>query len=193
MAIVAIGIAAVLIVTDFANRQGGSRSLVNASMEEIKEAALKYTRSRFKILSKQVTIPLARYVTDQELPFLGISKMDFIGEEPPMALVVLEGEFDVRALRRHVSRENKPWRVKYIAYIFDLKAGLPASVMVSSDGTGFRKLLNAPSLPEGDIFAEDSTILDPEAGAVSSDEKLPYGATLPPAPTPSGVPPPTEP
>jgi hypothetical protein len=197
LSILVMGVVVIPLVNAYAHQQGGTHSLVNASMKDIEDAALKYTRSRFQALSKEVTIPLARYVTDQELPSLGISKMDFLGEDPPMALVVLKGEFDVRNLR-HINPENKPWRVRYIVYIFDLRAGMPCRVMVSPDGAGFRTLLNDPSLPEGNIFGENP-FLEPEPGVaspepvVAPDEKLPYGAMVPPAPTPSGAPPPTEP
>ncbi len=190
-----LSIAAVSILNVFASRQGGTHSLVNASIEDVKKAALNYTRSRFQVMSKDITIPLARPVIKQELPNLGLPEIDFGGEDPPLALVVLKGEFDVRNMR-HLVSNNAPWRVKFILYVFDLKAGTPTLIGVSTDGSMFRDLLNDPSLPTYNANVNQNWM--PEEGIESPvpaapATKLPYRATEPPAPTPTGPPPPTEP
>ena len=190
-----VGVMAVFVMNVYAHQQGGTHSLVNASMKDIEDAALKYTQTRFQVLSDNVTIPLARPVTKQELPLLGLPQIDFGGEDPPLALVVLKGEFDVRNLRRTIAN-GEAWRVRFIAYVFDLKAGLPTLTMVSADGSMFRDLLNDPSLPTPRVDAIQ--IGEPENGVelpvpIAPATKLPYGAMEPPVPTPSGAPPPTEP
>jgi len=190
-----VGVMAVFVMNAYAHQQGGTHSLVNVSMKDIEDAALKYTHQRFLVLSDSVTIRFSRPVTKQELPLLGLPEIDFGGEDPPLALVVLMGEFDVRNLRSFYVKDT-PWYVKFIAYVFDLKAGMPTLTMVSADGSMFRDLLNDPSLPTPRVDAIQ--IGEPENGVelpvpIAPATKLPYGAMEPPVPTPSGAPPPTEP
>lgn len=189
--ILVLGTMAVFVINAYAHQQGGTHSLVNAPMQDVEDAALKYTYARFQVLSANVIIRLSRPVTKQELPFLGFPKIDFGGEDPPLALVVLKGEFDVRNLRR-MNVNDTPWRVKFIAYVFDLKAGLPTLTSVSADGSRFRDLLNDPSLPMPMIndSQPEFNLQSPEP--VSPATKLPYGAMAPPVPNPTGSPPPTE-
>ncbi|MGI0015431.1 MAG: hypothetical protein ACREBU_18595, partial [Nitrososphaera sp.] len=124
-----------------------AKSFMNASAEEIQQVALDYTYGRFKVLSEAPTILLTRPVTKDELPSLGLSAIDFAGEEPPLMLVAMNGDFDVSNIRRSVSGAL-PFRVSYIVYVFDLKAGAPTLIQYSVDGSHFRKLLNDPNLPE---------------------------------------------
>ncbi len=192
--ILVVGVVAISIVNVYAHQQGGTHSLVNASMKDVTEAALKYTQTRFQVLSEHIAVPLARSVTKQELPSLGFPEIDFGGEDPPLALVVLKGEFDVQNLRHGVASDT-PWRVKFIAYVFDLKAGAPTLTLVSPDGSVFRDLLNDPSLPVA--APEMNQTGQPEQGVepavpVAPPHKLPYGAMEPPVTIPSDVPP-TEP
>ena len=175
----------------FLHSQGGTHTLVNAPMKDIEDAALKYTYARFQVLSEDVIIRLSRPVTKQELPLLGLPKIDFGGEDPPLALVVLMGNFDVRNLRR-MNVNDAPWRVKFIAYVFDLKAGLPTLTSVSADGSRFRDLLNDPSLPMPMINDSQLEVDLQSPEPVSPATKLPYGSMAPPVPNPTGAPPPTE-
>jgi len=175
-----------------AQPQGGTHSLVNAPMEDVTDAALKYTQTRFQVLSKQITVPLARTVIKEDLPLSGLPQIDFGGEDPPLALVVLKGEFDVRNMGRGAASDT-PFKVKFIAYVFDLKAGIPTLILASVDGSMFRDLLNDPSLPLPAVNQSGR----PEEGVeppvpVAPAHKIPYGAMEPPVATPSDVAP-TEP
>lgn len=193
--ILVVGVAVLFAMNVYAHQQGGIHSLFGASAEDVKEAALKYTQARFQVLSDNVTIPLVRPVTKKELPLIGLPEIDFGGEDPPLMLVVLKGEFDVQGLR-HTLASGMPWHVMYIVYIFDLKAGSPTLIYVSPDGAGLGDLLNDPSLPEKGGAGANQTD-KPEEGVASPispapAQKLPYGAMEPAVPTPSSVPP-TEP
>jgi hypothetical protein len=187
-----VGVVAISIMNVSAQPQGGTHSLVNASMQDVKEAALKYTQTRFQVLSEQVTVPLARTVIKEDLPLSGLPEDDFGGEDPPLALVVLKGEFDVRNLGRGAASDT-PFNVKFIAYVFDLKAGVPTLILASADGSMFRELLNDPSLPLPEVNQSGR----PKEGVeppvpVAPAHKIPYGAMEPPVATPSDAPP-TEP
>lgn len=192
--ILILGVVAISIMNVSAQPQGGTHSLVNASMKDVTEAALKHTQARFQVLSEQITVPLARPVIKEDLPRSGLPEIDFGGEYPPLALVVLKGEFDVQNLRRGAASDT-PWNVKFIAYVFDLKAGVPTLTLVSHDGSIFRDLLNDPSLPLP--RPEVNQTGRPEEGVepllpVAPAHKIPYGAMEPPVEMPSDVPP-TEP
>jgi len=169
-----------------AHPQGGNPALLNASAEDIKEAALKYTYTRFQVFNDDAAVILIRPVTKEQLPLPGLPEVDFGGEAPPLRLVALKGDFDVRGLR-HPSAGDAPWRVTYIVYLFDLKAGAPALTYVSPDGAGLGELLNDPSLPE-----KQEPPGSPEEGAATPvpppAHKLPYGALEPSAPTPGSIP-----
>ncbi len=190
--ILVLSVVAISIMNVSAQPQGGTLSMVNAPMQDVADAALKSTATRFQVLSEQIAVPLARAVTKEELPLLGLPEIDFGGEDPPLALVVLKGEFDVRNLRGGAASDT-PWEVKFIAYVFDLKAGVPTLTLVSPDGSIFRDLLNDPSLPvaEPDVNRTGQ----PEEGVepsvpVAPADKLPYGAMEHPAATLSNVLPP---
>ena len=157
------------------------RPLVGVSLAEVGKAAVAYTHARFRVVSGEPQILLTRSVTARELPTLGLSTINFAGAEPPLTLVVLKGDFDVKALGRTLTLPE--WRVNYIAYVFDLKAGMPTLTEVSRTGGRFRTVLNDPSLPEEKF----DSVRQPDVGsqiappqfAPTPENKLPYGATPP--------------
>jgi hypothetical protein len=79
---------------------GQVRDLANASAEELSEVALARTLRYVAIVSGQPEVILVRRVSEDELVALGISPTPLVlpVEEPPLALVILRGDFDVRNL-----------------------------------------------------------------------------------------------
>lgn len=110
-------------------------SLLTASVADVQKAALDYTQSRFRVLEAP-QILLTRSVTKEELPELGLSEIGFGGKEPPLALVVLEGKFEVQ-----VRGMTEPEQVKYLFYVINLYVGGPTLVEGSRDGTDYEDLL----------------------------------------------------
>lgn len=83
-------------------------------------------------------ILLSRSITKKQLPELGLSEIGIRGKEPPLALVVLEGKFEIEP--RGLTTAG-PEQVKYIFYVLDLNAGVPTYTEYSRDGKGYAKFL----------------------------------------------------
>jgi hypothetical protein len=122
--------------------------LLNASPGQVAQYAVKYTQTRFRVLSGSPVVRLARAVKTADLPTLGLPSLHFTCEEPPLMLVILQGDFDMRALRGSGTAATSLSRVAYIGYVFDLRAGMPSMTATSVTGSMFRTALADPSLPE---------------------------------------------
>ncbi|MEH1874675.1 hypothetical protein [Nostoc sp.] len=71
------------------------RPLTSASEKEIKQAAVNYTlahSSQFNILSGTPETIFARPIKAAEIPSTGMGEINFMGEEPPLMLVVVRGQ-----------------------------------------------------------------------------------------------------
>ncbi len=119
------------------NAQNGfkAHSLLTASVADVQEAALDYTYSNYRVLATP-KILLTRSITKEELPKLGLSEIGFGGKEPPLALVALEGKFEVQP--RGLTTAG-PEQMKYIFYVLDLNAGVPIYTEFSRYGKGYAK------------------------------------------------------
>lgn len=110
-------------------------SLLTASAADVQKAALDYTQSRFRVLAPP-KILLTRSITKEELPKLGLSEIGIGGKVPPLALVVLEGKFEIQLIGM-----MGPKQVKYLFYVIDLNDGTPTAIEYSRDGTGYEQFL----------------------------------------------------
>jgi hypothetical protein len=111
-------------------------SLVNASRQQILEAALEWTRGRF-IIRGGPKVLLVRRATPADSAFIG-SDCNFT--DRPCAIVALESYFE--------SRDGKTGPIHYLVYVLDLKDGWPTAIGGSWDGEMFRKPLNMLRLGE---------------------------------------------
>lgn len=162
------------------------RPLTSASEKEIKQAAVNYTlahSSQFNKLSGTPEAIFARPIKATEIPSTGLGEINFMGEEPPLMLVVVKGDFDTSSfIPRRFQTSNPPRSTKYIAYVFDLRAGIPALTATGLTGKYFRNALNDSTLPD------ESKPVDPQQGKPEAlpgekveppAQKLPYGTTIP--------------
>lgn len=149
-------------------------SLLTASVADVEKAALDYTASYSRILAPP-QILLTRSITKQELPKLGLSEIGHGDHEPPLALVVLEGKFEIQP--RGLTTAG-PEQVKYIFYIINLYAGAPTAIEYSRDGTGYKKFLQyartAKTMPGDQPIDPNAKDFDPG----------PIQTSVPAAPTP---------
>ncbi|MBI3979037.1 MAG: hypothetical protein HY331_12710 [Chloroflexi bacterium] len=132
--------------TPFANR-----SLIGASPAEVGEYALADVRANMRIVSGEPKVVLVRPVRAADLPGLGLGNVYFAGPEPPLMLVIVRGDIDVRNYFpsfTNMDPNTWHWRVGYIAFIMDLRAGMPSGVRTSVTGGRFRTALNDPTLPD---------------------------------------------
>lgn len=173
------------------------RSLIDALPQEVGQVALDYTRARFKVLSGTPNIIVARRATTNDLSNLGFPTDEYDPQDYPLMLVVLKGNFDVSSMRR---RADSKWhkQVEYIAYLFDLRAGVPTLTQTSAKGGIFRNILKEPSLsddpvanPEGleQLQRMNLTEAIPVPLEQLPTEKLPYGSTAPYVSPPKDLPP----
>ncbi len=101
------------------------------------------------ILSEAPTVAFTRSITKAEVPSTSLGKINFIGGEPPLMLVVVKGNFDVSSPATARFSDLKPrTQAKYIVYIFDLRAGIPCLTSTGATGEYFRRVLNDASLPD---------------------------------------------
>lgn len=176
------------------------QSLTSALPQEVGQVALNYTSARFKVLSGTPNVVVARKPTINDLSALGFPTNEYDPEDNPLMLVVLKGDFDVSNIR---GRANSKWhrQVEYIAYLFDLRAGVPTLTQTSAKGGILRKLLNNPSLPDDPVAnpealeqlknrnLPEAIVVPPEPQSI---QKLPYGSTAPditPSKDPKDLPP----
>jgi len=139
------------------------------------DAALDFTKKEVATSSEtDPQVVLARFVTADDLHSMVLSSPAFISiETPPMALVILRGDFAYTPLGTLVGGDTPPAKSKYIAYIFDLWAGLPTSIMTSPNGSHFRQALADMSLPTPELPMVVAPTIDP------STKTLHYGEVAP--------------
>jgi len=191
----AVVVALGLIVAGYAAADGRAaaqtfrvRTLVGESDREIGRYAVDYTRLLYRVVSGEPRVVLVRRVTAAELPSLGLGEIGFGGEEPPLALVILRGDFDISAMPGSLDPSLWPSRVAFIAYVFDLRAGMAALTAGSYRGGDLRTALNDPTLPD-DLpvmvpqLSNERAFAHPAAPPPTT--RRPYGAVAPPAPKPT--------
>jgi hypothetical protein len=153
--------------------------LVHASPETIGNLAKKHAQTRLRAQGT-MNVLLSQPITREQVANLGLGCLpDFASiEEPPLALVILKGNFSFESMPGGESLQGT--RFPYVVYVIDLWSGDPVKLMNSISGGLLRKALNDPSLP----FDEESTsqILECTPRRPGS---APYGAEVPGLPVPA--------
>ena len=124
---------------------------VSVSSDVMIAAALEHSRFYDAIVSGEPEVLLTMPGWPQTMHDLGI----YIGNwnptcQRPFYLVILKGDFDATSLFPGRSTERLG---KYVAYVFDLTAGVPGDVtftILSPDGSAFKQALQDPTLPDSD-------------------------------------------
>lgn len=156
--------------------------LEHAAPEIIGELAKNHAQT-FLRAQGTTSVLLSRPITREQVANLGLGCLvEFASiEEPPLALVILKGDFTFEKMPG--GRTSQGIRFPYVVYVIDLWSGGPVRLMNSLSGGLVRKALNDPSLP----FDEESTsqILEcpPRRPGV-----VPYGAEVPGLPVPEYTP-----
>ena len=121
------------------------RPLTTASPADIAQVALQTVNEEFSVRSGTPQIALSRSVTNDDLVAFGLRRVDFSSiEQPPLALVIIKGDF----VNSNLPGTGVLSDYRYVGYVFDLWAGVPALTLASPDGGEFRLALNDPSLPK---------------------------------------------
>lgn len=124
------------------------QDLVGASPETIAQMALQYTKDRVIIKSGQPTVLLSRAVALEDMKNFGLSMGNFAPDcNRPFHLVIIKGDFDLRnTLPSSGQSTSKP--ANFIAYTYDLKAGVLTRITADRTGAMFKKALGDPTLPD---------------------------------------------
>jgi hypothetical protein len=144
------------------------------------------------IASGTPQVILTRRVLASELPGLGIPFGGRNDGDPPLALVILRGEFDFNQgfFGYRGKAPAAEARGSYVALVYDLWAQLPTAGYFSVRGGMFRKALNDPSLPAEDPFVSWPTV-EPGSGSLTAvkppvpPNATPVAGTVPAPPTPT--------
>lgn len=112
-------------------------------LPEIVNSALAYTEKNLPSRGISPTVVLTRTITLKEFPDYGFGQVHFGGEEPPMFLVLLQGDFDTSNFG--IGNKVSFNRASYVAYVFDLDTNSLVHISLSVDGKKFEKLLNSAS------------------------------------------------
>lgn len=122
---------------------------VDVAADPMAQRALADTRQQVRIKSGQPIVRLSRPVTPDELRDLGLGNWNFTpGCVPPLHLVILEGDFDVRRTMPAPIPANQEIPAKFLVYVYDLKLGLRRSVAGDPYGSLVKKALRDPTLPD---------------------------------------------
>jgi hypothetical protein len=89
------------------------------------------------------TVRLSKAITAEESVDMLLGVGNPINMPRQYHTVILEGDFVREATGLH---EAESYR--FIAYVFDLEAGIPTTIIDSSDGSALKHALGDPSLPD---------------------------------------------
>jgi hypothetical protein len=120
-------------------------NLLGRSPQEVAQVALDMLAQSGEVAEGTPQVLLARSVEYDDFEALGLGcRPGFSAiEQPPLVLVILEGNFRLR----RPGLVNTLGEHHYLALVFDLWAGVPSSWIASVDGRPFAKALNDPALP----------------------------------------------
>lgn len=156
-----------------------SKNLVGASTETINQYAIDYTLANY-VVDSPSTIRLSKSVTAQEATDLGIGVGNPTELPRSYHLVILEGDFTRPATGIHAKE-----RYRFIAYVLDLEAGVPTTIIDSLDGSAVKQALGDATLPDETVpvFATPNPEVLKQA-PISSGSPEPEAPTDQPLPTP---------
>ncbi len=120
-------------------------NLLGRSPQEVAQFAVDTLVRNGEVTGGTPKVLLARPVEYDEYEALGLGcRPSFAAiEQPPLVLVILEGNFQLR----FPGLVNGLTEHHYVAFVYDLWAGFPASVLASADKRPFANALNDPALP----------------------------------------------
>ena len=122
-------------------------ALTNASGTQVGQVALDLVRRDFDVRSGTPQVVFTRSIVRDDLPKLNLPSIPKTTiEEPPLMLVIIEGDFGPAHLPSIVTGPTDQV-FKYIGYVFDLWAGSPTLTLADPDGGEFRAVLGDPTLP----------------------------------------------
>jgi hypothetical protein len=175
-AVLALVVGAIII--GHASAQDPDRTLVGASPKAIGERGVLIARSRFRTSGNPVVLLSHPLTSSADLPPLGIDPPSFVCAEPPLALVILRGNFDINGAfpgGRLAQTADRYPLTHFVAFVMDLRAGLPAVMEFGVTGGKFRRALNDPTLPE-EPKADVNTIR--QVGEVPAVAVTPFPTTV---------------
>jgi hypothetical protein len=126
--------------------------LLGLSEEHLRQYVLDFTASRFPSRTGAPELLLMRPVTFEDLRLLGFGAMQSAGQEAPMTLAILRGDFVVTRTAFPgggiLAPSARPTWANYLVFAFDMRMGGVTFLGVYPNILGLRRALNDPGLPE---------------------------------------------
>ncbi len=161
-------------------------NLVGRSPAEVSLAAQAEAERSYNAPISSTEVLVARSITPEDMPALGFYCHTFWTiETPPLMLIVLRGDFD--GSRYMDNSQGFGVHHRYLAYIYDIWAGLPTETFATQGGA-LHKVLNDPSITgdyAGQFAAQDSIPPCPTEGPKTLHYGQQVRGGLPGTPGPS--------
>ena len=127
----------------------GVRDLVGASPQDVGQFAKEYFAANKYDVDGTARVLLSQAVTRDEFTSMGLGCLPSFNtiEEPPLALVISKGNFDLKALRRTGISAKASSSRHYVAFVFDIWSAQPVAWIADTEGGTFRKALKDLTLP----------------------------------------------
>lgn len=106
-----------------------SVSLLNASPQQVKQAALDYTHARIHVKSGTPEVVLSQSFANKDLYTIGLSEIG--SNQPDVAVVVVKGDFDITGAWPGSSLGDTSR--KYMTYVFERETGKPVEMIATND------------------------------------------------------------
>ncbi len=158
------------------------------TLDQVAHDAVARSAVAFTLLTGQPELALARLVTRDALLDFGYDFAHWAGPvgTPPRALVIVRGDFDISRGTigtGQLDRASWHWRVKYIAFMYNLSTGQVGPWANSPNGGAFRRALNDYTLPDDGYDALPT--MDVARAATPAYSPTPFRSPTPaPSPTP---------
>lgn len=109
------------------------------------QRALEATQSLFPSLSGMPQVVYSANITSADFERLGLSQRSFNGGEPPMAYVLVQGDFD--SSNFGIGMKSSVQRARFVAFVFDLRTWAIMTTQVLEDGAPISDLLAQLGIP----------------------------------------------
>lgn len=110
---------------------------------DVVKLAIDYSNANLPDSDGQPEVVLVRPLSASEFPELGLGTVGFGGSEPPMKLVLLQGDFKSKGFG--VGNKVSFERASCILIVLDLNTGMAFDVTIAENCAEFDKLIKAPT------------------------------------------------
>jgi hypothetical protein len=127
---------------------------VDVAGDPLAQRALAHARREIRLKSGAITTRLSRPTTPEELRALGFGSWNFTPScVPPLHLVILQGDFDVRPAMPSALPPGQEIPAAFVVYVYDLRIDNWIGLFGDPTGGQVKQVLGDPRLPDADPAA----------------------------------------